>query len=142
MHLPTPPPRQEQRRLSPSEVHAEKLIREAEQAKARIYGSPGKNQPQLNYELPRTDDRVDDYFLVVAVHIDEGTKLKIMMGEYVDFAKLIPKDKMMLEEDHQMEMVNKWGVPHWVPVADRECAEINSVTKWDQAFRDYSNIYA
>ena len=78
---------------------------------------------------------------MVGNYIDESVPHKIGKGEYVDFAKLLPKDRVSSEEDHQMEMVNRGGMSFWVPVADRESANISSFSKWEQAFRVYSNIY-
>ena len=63
------------------------------------------------------------------------------MVEYVDFAKLIPKDKITAEEDHRMEMINKGGMSYWVPVANCETTTISGFGKWEQAFHVFSNIY-
>ena len=89
-----------------------------------------------------TDEKIDDDFLVVAAHVDPTTCDKIVKGEYVDFAKLIPRDRIASEDNHRMEMVNRGGHSYWVPVADREKTDINSIFRWDQAFRVFSNIYS
>ena len=116
------------------------MIREAEQSRARIYSHPGTLN--IVHHTPVTDDKIDDDFLVVALHVEPGMCEKIIRGEYVDFSKLIAKDKVSLEEDHRMEMVNKGGIPFWMPVSDREKTEINNIFRWDQAFRVYSHIYS
>ena len=74
-------------------------------------------------------------------HLDEVTRKKIVNGEYMDFAKLMPKDQISLEEDNRMEMVSKGGMSYWVPLADRENSTISSFFKWEQAFRVFANVY-
>ena len=53
---------------------------------------------------------LDEDYLVVVNYVDEQTRQKIGNGEYIDFAKLMPKDKIGLEDDHCMEMVNRGDV--------------------------------
>ena len=128
VRLPPPPPMLDERRRSRGEIIAECMIREAEESKARIYGLPGNDCYAV------TDEKIDDDFLVVAAHVDPTTCDKIVKGEYVDFAKLIPRDRIASEDDHRMEMVNRGGHSYWVPVADREKTDISSIFRWDQAF--------
>ena len=82
---------------------------------------------------------VDENFLLVAAHVDEGTRKKITEGGYVDFAKLIPRDKVLEEEDGQMQIVVKDGQTYFVPI--QESTAIKSYAKWEQAFRVFSDIY-
>ena len=84
---------------------------------------------------------LDEDYLIVGSYIDEATRRKIGNGEYIDFAKLMTKDRVSLEEDTHMEMVNRGGMSFWVPIAERENTTISSFSKWEQAFRVYSNIY-
>ena len=77
----------------------------------------------------------------MAAHLDQATHDKIINNEYVDFAKLLPKDKVLVEHDNRMEMVNKGGLTYWVPVTEREVTAINNLGKWEQAFRVYANVY-
>ena len=72
-------------------------------------------------------------------HIDEQTLNKIKRGEYVDFGRLIPKDRILAAEENCLELVVKGGHTYYVPVIDT--TEINSFSKWEQAFRVYANIY-
>ena len=60
--------------------------------------------------------------------------------EYVDFAKLIPKDRITKVEDHRMELIFRGGPTYFVPVSDRENTVISNFSHWEQAFRIYSNI--
>ena len=70
---------------------------------------------------------IDDDYMAVGTHLDEQTKAKIELGEYVDLAKLLPRDKIKDEEDHQMEIINKGGQTFWV--ADKESSSINLFAK-------------
>ena len=79
--------------------------------------------------------------MLVGSHIDDTVKRKIGAGEYIDFAKLMPCDKINSEEDSRTEMVNRGGMSYWVPVSDRENTQITSFVKWEQAFRVYSDVY-
>ena len=87
---------------------------------------------------------IDEDFLLVAAHVDEATKVKIRNFEYIDFGKLLPCDKILEEEDHRLMWINKGGQPWLVPAADAERLDkgevITSFSKWDQAFKIYSDI--
>ena len=85
---------------------------------------------------------VDESYSIVGNNLDEHMKSKILNHEYVDFVRLLPKDRLSSEEDHRMELVNKGGCTFFMPMSDRETSgSISSFTKWEQAFRVFSNIY-
>ena len=137
------------------------MIREAEASRARIYEVPGKPMVTFNNEayqqgsgplsmgrMPMTPVSnlvhaalLDEDYLLVGNYIDDSVRRKIGNGEYVDFSKLLLKDRTSAEEDNRMEMVNKGGMSYWVPVSDREGTTISSYGKWEQAFRVLSNVY-
>ena len=50
---------------------------------------------------------------------------------------------MQSEDDHRMELISKGGSTYFVPVSEREIVGggITNFTKWEQAFRVYSNIF-
>ena len=52
---------------------------------------------------------MDQDYLVVGSHIDAATQEKIMSGAYVDFSKLIPKDKLYSDENDRLELVVRNG---------------------------------
>ena len=58
----------------------------------------------------------------------------------MDFAKLIPRDRVMAEEDNQVQLVMKAGSTFFVPAIEGN-THISNMTKWAQAFRVYSDIY-
>ena len=85
---------------------------------------------------------IDDDYLAVGTHIDEKYREKIKQGAYVDFSKLIGKDRLDREEDHRLEKILKGGQPFYVPAVDRNLTPISNYHKWEQAFRVYMKIYA
>ena len=77
---------------------------------------------------------------MVSAHLDEVIADKIGKGEYIDFSKLLPKDRVAaVEEEGRFEMIIKNGKSFWVPV--NQGVNISNFSKWEQAFRVYSNIY-
>ena len=121
-----------QAEISPEE-HTNNLIREAKAAKARILPNKVKGN---DYKFIA---QMDEDYLVVGGHIDEGMQSKIINGEYVDFGKLLPRDRIASEEDSHLELVMRNGKTFWMPVS--ETVTISNFSKWEQAFRIYSNIY-
>ena len=82
------------------------VIWQAEQSKAKAYNAPGI----VNNNLLSPTAVVDEGYFVVGAHLDEQTVNKIGRGEYIDFGKLLPRDKVMaIEEDCRFEMIIKNG---------------------------------
>ena len=78
-----------------TERKAEDLIRAAEAAKTRIAAVPGRLEynSQLPIEVRGTHVNtamIDENFQLVVAHVDQNIKKKIEMGEYIDFALLLP----------------------------------------------------
>ena len=114
---------------------------QAEASKARLYGTPGNQFIPHSPINKQQAASVDENYMMMG-HIDDGLRNKIINHEYVDFAKLLPKDRLTAIDDHRMELVNKGGSTFFVPVADRESnGGITNFIKWEQAFRVFSNIY-
>ena len=85
---------------------------------------------------------VDENYLIIGGNLDGSIIAKIVRHEYIDFARLLPKDRISAKEDHQMELVSRAGSTFCVPVSDRELGGIiNNFLKWEQAFRVFSNVY-
>ena len=117
---------------------AEQMVKEAESAKARMFGIPGNN----NMVAIKQATIFDDDYMSIGTHLDGSIEKKIVNNEYIDFSKLLPRDRIVGEEDHRMEIVNRGRMSYFVPVSDREGnGTITSFSKWEQAFRVFSNIY-
>ena len=126
---------------------AEQMVLEAKAVKAKMFPLPGKTNLNINDKdvtCPGLDlsnefvhsALVDEAYLTVGGHVDDNLKQKIWDNEYVDFAHLLPRDKVSKEEDHRMEFVFRGGMSYLVPVADRESSSaITNYSKWEQAFR-------
>ena len=84
---------------------------------------------------------VDESYALIENHIDEATKRKIVLGEFVDLARLLPKDKVVIQQDTRMEMVNRNGMLYFVPMSEHDMVSINSYGRWEQVCRVYSTIY-
>ena len=96
---------------------------------------------------------VDEEFSMIASHVGEAIKKKIVNSEYVDFAKLLPTEDFNVESDandlDQMVMVNQDGQVYWVPENEATGRNnrnsrgpaITSIHRWEQAFRVFSHVY-
>ena len=143
---------------------ADYVVRQAEEAKAKLLEVPGNdfNFQNRNDRLPPITAEgaaanshgnaslglrhyeMDESYLVVGNYVEESLRLRIINGEYVDFARLLPRDRVSLEEDNRMELINKNGHTYFVPAANKGTGEnqgISSFSRWEQAFRVFSNIY-
>ena len=139
--------------MEQTERRGEQLIRNAEAAKARMVDVPGRNNDNTNgfaqtNVQPKNElmwsVMVDQDYLMVAAHIDEAMKRKVINGEYVDFIRLLPRDRVESQENERMELVVKDGQAWYEPVSKRAqngSSGINSYIKWEQAFRVFSDIY-
>ena len=114
-------------------MRSAQTLRKAEATKNRPLPVPGKTNNFLHTAM------VDETYIVMANHVDESTIVKIQNGEYVDFGKLIPKNRALVQEDQRLEIVIKGGKSYYVPI--NETSNITNYTKWEQAFRVYCNIY-
>ena len=97
-----------------AEEKAEKLVIEAENVKARMFpNNTGNMVNPLHFTA-----KINEDYLVVGAHIDEGMKAKIIKGDYVDFVKLLPWDHILAEEDGRMELIVRNRKTFWMPVTE------------------------
>ena len=75
---------------------------------------------------------MDESYIVVGSHLDCLMVERIERGEYVDFGKLVPKDRILIEDDQRLEMIIRGGKTYYVPVAD--VTSINNFPCSEQAF--------
>ena len=129
---------------SPEEI-ADQLIKQAELSKAQVYETPGKQIPHDSGQILDLSKQfihsamVDENYKIVGAHVDPAIKTKIINHEYVDFCRLIAKDRVMVEDDNKIQWVIRQGIPCCVPQV--ETTGINSYSKWDQAFKVFTAIY-
>ena len=124
---------------------ADEELKEAEKSRARLYELPGKNSDLFpnsdNVKCPAVDiNSIDQDYQMIDAHIDDTIRGKIQNLKYVDFSRLISKNRVLREDEQRLEIISKDGQTFLSPVADRESIQINSYNKWEQAFRVFSNI--
>ena len=100
-------------------MKAEQRVCEAEKGKARIYEVTGKT----------CTSRIDEEFMLVGANVNKSVQEKIIAGQYVNFAHLLPKDRIAEEEEKKYELVNDNGKPAWIPQVDKDLMSINSLLK-------------
>ena len=133
----------------------EEMVWQAEAARAKIFAVPGKelnlhqdgmigrfiNESNLKMQQQQNSVICDENYMMMGTHLDSQTQSKIVNHEYVDFAKLIPKDRIAKEDDHRLEIANRGGSTFFIPVSDRDTTRIHNFSRWEQAFRVFSNVY-
>lgn len=89
-----------------------------------------------------TNLECDDKLFAPSAHLDKLTIVKIERGEYVELSRLLPRDKVVPEDEFdKVEIVSKDGKPAFNPVGDKDSAIINSYKCWEAAFDIYAGIY-
>ena len=128
------------------EDRLDRMTREAENARTKMFQTPGK-EDGINIHTPQGNQLMnavfmDDDYMVLAGHVDENMSERIAKGDYVDLAKLLPKDRLSgtTSEGQRLQLVIKNGQSFWVPLS--ESISINNYMKWEQAFRIFSDIYS
>ena len=119
---------------------ADELIRDVEKSSARIYDMAGKDIESVHQLFSNVTDIavMDNNYQMIDVHIDDVLRKKIISYNYVDFSKLLPKNKR--EDDQRLEIVNRNGMTFLSLVSERDNAQISSYGCWEQVFRVYSNV--
>ena len=152
-----------------SEKTTDQLLVQAEKFKARVEAPEGRSNLIMPYDyeelrskfiteegLGPIDNEIlflrifdqDDEFFHVTSQIDPGLKSKIERGEFIDLERLLPKDKFSSnirgndDLNKQLFQLISQGTNSYVtPPEAKGNNRINSVKKWDQAFRVYAAIY-
>ena len=141
------PDRGQEETRDPAQIAADRAILDAERFKSAIAPPQGM---LTNCDDPYNIDPVamkrmfdtDDDFFHVSCHVDETVAVKIEKTAFVELEKIRPKTPNSLQssvDDNRMQLVNKDGHSYFVPF-NRD-NKINSVKKWDEAFRVYATIY-
>ena len=127
------------------DARLDRVIRDAESSRAYVQEVPGKGSIDTNDNEQLHDQflhsiLIDEDYSILGGHLDVRLRRKIM--DNVDFARLLPRDRVKLEGDHRMEMVVQNGQTYWIPFADHDNLAITSYHKWELAFREFSNVYS
>ena len=123
---------------------SDQMIKDAEGVRSRMVSAPGRSSLEVGKNQIASNavstTSVDDNYMAVGGHIDSVLEEKIINFEYVDFSRLIPKDKITKVEDHRFELVVRGGSTFFAPVSEHETTSIANFSCLKQAFRIYSNI--
>ena len=128
-------------------LRANQAIREAEAAKIRMLATPGKQCYDAGEDCfqggtaIQHSSIVDECYVSVGAHVDSNLSDKIKRGEYVDFVKLLPRDRLSAVQEDKLELVYKNGQMFFIPARDKDIIGITNFHCWEQAFRIFSNIY-
>ena len=122
---------------------ADRIILESEKFKANLVAPTGMLPLEINsdIELLRKLDNDDDFFHI-SCHIEPCLRAKIERGEFIELDKLLPDDKtggMANEHDNRLGLIHEGGEMFLAPA--RKTSKINSIRKWDSAFRIYATIF-
>ena len=100
----------------------------------------GLSAPPVDYNF--NDDNPGN-FCQVSCHVDTTTGNKIKIGDFVEMAKIYPKNsgQMRSEDEGHIEFVSRGGKTYFVPQTGHEAVKINNVRSWERAFRVYAAIY-
>ena len=121
---------------SVEEMTRERIL-DAEKNKPVMYEVPGKS----NIVLSDNTLAMDNDYQMIDAHVDETMRKRILSFEFIDFLKLLAKNRTR-EEDQRLEIVNRNGMTFLSPVSERETTQINSYVRWELAFRVYSSVFA
>ena len=118
------------------------MIQQADKAKAVMYQIPGKeelsSENRANQILAAY--MADEGYDLIENHVDQATRHKIVNFEFIDLARLIPKDRVQVQQDNRMVQVNRDGQSFYEPANLHEIGPIGSYNKWELAFRIYYTI--
>ena len=121
---------------------AEEMIREHENRKIRMLGTPGNYGWDSNNRFfggnataVQHSTVVDENYMLVGGHVDQALRDKICRGEYIDFARLIPRERNFSEEP-RLELVNRGGQTFFVPAERDSSGGIHNfvgIITWQQS---------
>ena len=88
----------------------------------------------------------DDEFFHITSQIEPSLRQKIEKGEFIELERLLPKDKFVGRttyddlNKHLFQLITQ-GTSNYLEPPVPKTGKINSVKRWDQAFRVFAAIY-
>lgn len=109
-------------------------------------GTSGLSQPGEVRDRFRQAFMIDQKHSVLGAHVDYCIREAIQRGDYINLARLLPKDTVVPDDDlDRYHMVGADGHSYYVKRSDEVNKDlglpITSLARWDEAFRTYSAIY-
>ena len=134
--------REQQHSTDEIEWKAEREIKQAEAMKAKMNNIKGNYDREKFFKGEIAHSMfVDEDYSMMGGHVDMSTRAKIENNEYVNFSRLLPRDRLYETEEKRMELVNRNGLSYWLPIERDAGNTISSFFRWEQAFRIFSRIY-
>ena len=116
-----PDPNASDIRKSREQELAEQAILNAEKFKADIHTTGMDNDNSVPPVDLNFDDNKDEEFSEGTCHVDQVNILKVCKGQFVEVAKLIPKQQAIKQEEgKRLELVNKDGMTYYIPSITKE----------------------
>ena len=101
------------------EFPGDRMIKEVKNARARVFTSKGKDDVNIVSRQNLSYSAMDEEYLVIGGHADSALQQKIIDFEYIDFARLILKDRIARIEEYQcFELVVKGNSTFFAPVSE------------------------
>lgn len=127
----------------------ERMILEVERQKLLLKKPISGNKHAISSQLKQLLDKpgssdlsCDDKLFGLSVHLDDLMILRIESGEFVDFSKLIPTDKVVPEEpSNRMQLITHEGKLGVAPFVNKDAVTVNCYKRWEIAFDVYSGVY-
>lgn len=110
------------------------------------HSSKADPDPKYTEDRFRHAFRIDQKHNSLTSGISKDLKTRIQMGQYINLQRLLPRDRIDPTDDHdRYRMLHKDGYSYVVDDKEKGNREtglpINSLLRWDQAFRTYYGIY-
>lgn len=138
-----------QRERQAAKARTDEMILEAERQKLHLERPISGKRPILTAQLqmlldnPGSDNlECDNKLYGLSVHLDDQLVLLIEAGQFVDFSKLIPTDKVVPDDEpDKLQLVNQGGRLGVTASTDKDVVIINSFKRWELAYDVYAGVY-
>lgn len=163
INQPDPDPLQLQREArSAAKGRTDQVILDAQRQRIELARpsagiSDNRNLPEVNgvdlgNSAPRAallqqpgsyDLTCDDKLFQLTAHVDDITLRMIQNGEYVEFSKLLPREKVVPAQDKgKFQIVDDDGKPAFSQYVPKDLYSISNFKKWELAFDIFAKIYS
>lgn len=98
--------------------NAEKMVKDAGHSRVEILKPACRGGNKSKHESSEYSDSDDEFFHSTA-HVDQTLIEKIERGNFVDLAKLLPKEKV-LHHTECLSVINKDGISYFIPAMKKK----------------------
>ena len=108
------------------ESRVNEYVHEAEASRAQVAERTGND---LDFVTPNQFMKMavmDEDYLIVAAHVDENMERRIRNVDYIDFSRLLPRDRVQMQLENRVELINQNGHLTCAPLKDNSVGNISS----------------